>query len=53
MSGSVPLAKVAEMLTCPRDDELVLKYSKPSMPVSCCSITWATDVSSVSADAPG
>ena len=43
------------MSYCVQDVELdeELKYSRWSIPVSCCSITWVTDFSAVSALAPG
>ena len=53
MSASVPVSKVRVMLTRPLELEEELKYSRWSMPVSCCSITWVTDFSAVSALAPG
>ncbi len=41
------------MIVWPAELEVELKYSRLSMPVSCCSITWVTVDSIVSALAPG
>ncbi len=53
MSGLVPFSNVSVMLTRPLELDEELKYSRWSMPVSCCSITWVTFFSVVSALAPG
>ena len=53
MSGSVPWAKLSVMLIAPLLSLDELKYSRWSMPLSCCSITCTTVVCAVSADAPG
>ncbi len=52
MSGSVPWANVRLMLMRPVELDEELKYSRLSMPVSCCSMTWVTDDSAVFALAP-
>ncbi|MNY83101.1 hypothetical protein D3C86_2256330 [compost metagenome] len=49
----VPVSKVRVMLTRPLEADDELKYSRWSMPVSCCSMTWVTAFSAVSALAPG
>ncbi len=53
MSGLVPGANVAVMLTWP--DELLdeEKYKRLSMLVSCCSMTCVTEFCTVCAEAPG
>ncbi len=53
MSGSVPVSKVRVISLRPDELDVELKYSRLSMPVSCCSITWVTERSAVSALAPG
>ena len=53
MFGSVPLAKVMEIDADPELPAEEEKYKRPSRPVICCSRTWMTLDSSVSADAPG
>jgi hypothetical protein len=53
LSMSVPTSKVPVIVVCPFDAELLLKYSRPSMPDNCSSIGAATVRASVSADAPG
>src|SRR5690606_41224504 len=53
MSGSVPVSKVRVIDTRPDELEVELKYSRLSMPVSCCSMTWVTACSAVRASAPG
>ena len=53
MSGSVPVSKVRVIETRPDELEVELKYSRLSMPVSCCSMTWVTACSAVRASAPG
>ena len=47
------MRKVAVMLTVPREEDELLKYSSPSMPVSDCSTICVTEFCTVSADAPG
>ena len=51
-SGSVPVSNTSVMPPA-LFDELDEKYIRLSMPVSCCSITWMTVRSTVSAFAPG
>ncbi len=53
MSGSVPGRKVSVIDAPPLALDEELKYSRLSMPVSCCSITCVTELSVVSALAPG
>ncbi|MNK74358.1 hypothetical protein D3C87_938710 [compost metagenome] len=53
MSGLVPVANVSVMTVWPLALDLELKYSKLSMPVSCCSMTCVTVDSIVAALAPG
>ena len=53
ISASVPVWKVSVIEAWPDELELELKYSRLSMPVSCCSMTWVTERSVVSALAPG
>ncbi len=53
MSGSVPGRKVSVIELPPLALDEELKYCRLSMPVSCCSITWVTAPSAVSALAPG
>ena len=53
MSGSVPGSKVSVIEDSPFELEDEVKYSRLLMPVSCCSITWVTACSTVSALAPG
>ncbi len=53
MSGLVPVANVRVICVWPFELEFELKYSRLSMPVSCCSITWVTVDSIVWALAPG
>jgi len=53
ISGSVPGLKVSVIEAPPLALDEELKYSRLSMPVSCCSITWVTAPSVVSALAPG
>src|SRR5690606_24044826 len=53
MSGSVPVWKVSVTEARPDELEVELKYSRLSMPVSCCSMTWVTALSVVAALAPG
>ncbi len=53
MSGSTPFSKVTVISARPAELEFEEKYISPSRPVSCCSITWVTLVSSTSAEAPG
>ena len=51
-SGSVPEAKVSSISELPSDELLDDMYSRLSMPVMACSITWVTEFSVVSAEAP-
>jgi hypothetical protein len=53
MSGLVPFSKVSVMVEEPSEADCEVKYSRLSMPVSCCSITCVTVVSTVAAFAPG
>ena len=53
MSGLVPGCSVTVMLIEPSDPLVEEKYSRWSIPVSCCSMTWVTEDSAVSASAPG
>lgn len=53
MSGLVPVANVRMICDWPLALEVELKYSRLSIPVSCCSITWVTVDSIVWALAPG
>ena len=53
MSALVPGANVAWMPTLPSELLLEEKYSRWSRPLSCCSITWVTEFSTVWAEAPG
>src|SRR5262249_9059129 len=49
----VALENVTLMLAAPAELDALEKYRRPSTPVSCCSSTWVTLFSTVSADAPG
>src|SRR3569832_569489 len=51
-SGFVPCLNVTLMFAPPEEVDELEKYWRPSMPVSCCSSTWVTLFSTVSADAP-
>src|SRR5471032_2817492 len=42
MSGLVPVENVRVIVVWPFELDDELKYSRLSMPVSCCSITWVT-----------
>jgi hypothetical protein len=53
ISGSVPGLKVRVISTRPLELVDELKYSRLSMPVSCCSITSVTEPSAVLELAPG
>ena len=47
-----PGAKVSVVRERPAESLVEPMYSRLSMPLSCCSITWVTELSTVSADAP-
>ena len=53
MSGLVPFWKVRVMVAEPSEADCEVKYRRLSRPVSCCSMTWVTVVSTVAALAPG
>jgi hypothetical protein len=53
MSGLVPLSKVSVMVDEPSEADCEVKYRRLSIPVSCCSITCVTVLSTVAALAPG
>jgi len=53
MSASVPVSKLSVICARPAAVELDEKNRSPSIPVSCCSITWVTVEAVVSAEAPG
>ena len=53
MSGLVPVAKLRVIVAVPLLLDVEVKYSRLSMPVSCCSITCVTVDSMVAALAPG
>ena len=53
MSGLVPFWKVSVMFAEPSEADCEVKYKRLSRPVSCCSMTWVTVVSTVAALAPG
>src|SRR5471032_821332 len=53
MSGSVPGAKVMVVVDWPVSSLIDDIYSRLSMPLICCSITWITVFCMVSAEAPG
>jgi hypothetical protein len=53
MSALVPLRNVSVMVAEPSEADCEVKYSRLSSPVSCCSMTWVTVVSTVAALAPG
>ena len=52
-SALVPVEKVSVMTVWPLEPEVELKYSRLSMPVSCCSMTCVTVASMVAALPPG
>ncbi len=51
--GSVPVAKVSEVVDTPVSSVVDDMYSRLSIPLICCSITCTTVFCMVSADAPG
>src|SRR3569833_145801 len=51
-AGFVPCVNVTLMFAPPEEVDELEKYWRPSMPVSCCSSTWVTLFSTVSAAAP-
>ncbi len=53
MSASVPLSNVRVICELPSELDWDVKYSRRSMPTSCCSMTWVTVDSTVLALAPG
>ena len=53
MSGLVPWAKFSVMVMLPSLSLSDERYSRLSMPLSCCSITCTTVLCTVSAEAPG
>ncbi|MNI26412.1 hypothetical protein D3C81_590550 [compost metagenome] len=52
ISGLALWSKVTVIRACPEDELVEEKYSRWSMPLICCSITWVTLSSTVCADAP-
>ena len=53
MSGLVDWLNVSVMTAAPELSLVEERYSSPSSPFICCSITWVTVFSSVWAEAPG